>query len=160
MAGYLENYGTADAQREKKVKLLAISAALIIVTSATAYFTFRDFSEERKITAFLDAVKRQDFKTAYTFWGCTQEAPCRDYSFEKFMEDWGPRGDNFKFATGEVHDNERCGTGYLAAVGPADRGVSLWVERSTGIVGYAPWSNCPERKLRLMKWLRMKFGRS
>jgi len=47
----------------------------------------------------------------------------------------------------------------MAALNSGNDEVSLWVERNTGVLSYAPWRQCPEKKLRLMKWLRMKFGR-
>jgi hypothetical protein len=159
MAGYLEDYGVGDAQREKKLKRLTFSLVGTALLGLVLYVVFRDFKEERKISQFRQALKQEDFKTAYTFWGCTYDVPCRDYSFEKFMEDWGPKGANAKFTNAPVADSERCGTGYIAAFDTGQDQVSLWVQRDTGVLSYAPWSACPERKLRIMKWLRMKFGR-
>jgi hypothetical protein len=159
MAGYLEDYGVGDAQREKKLKWITISVIVGAVLAVTLYAVFRDFKEDRRVSQFRQALKQQDFKTAYTFWGCTFETPCRDYAFDKFMEDWGPQGANAKVATAPVADSERCGNGYIVAFETGKEPVSLWVERDTGVLSYAPWSVCPERKLRIMKWLKMKFGR-
>lgn len=159
MAGYLEDYGVGDAQREKKLKWITISLVSAAVLGVILYAMFRDFKEDRRISQFRKALQQQDFKTAYTFWGCTQEVPCRDYGFDKFLEDWGPQGANAKVATASVSDSERCGNGYIVAFDTGKDPVSLWVERDTGVLSYAPWSACPERKLRIMKWLKMKFGR-
>jgi hypothetical protein len=160
MAGYLEGYGAGDAKRERKVKIIVISVLSFAITSGILYATFRDFSQESKIKDFLAAVERKDFAAAYTFWGCTKDVPCRDYSYEKFLEDWGPTGENFPLVSQGIYESERCGSGFLAALHPGSQEVSLWVERSTGLISYAPWMNCPERKLRLMKWLKMRFGKS
>lgn len=159
MPGYLEGYGVTDAKREKRVKTIVISLVTFLVVSGALYALFRDYKEESVIKRFLEAVQKQDYPAAYAFWGCTKEAPCRDYSYEKFMEDWGPKGENAPLVPTGIHESERCGTGYLAALHSGNQDVALWVERSTGVLGYAPWINCPEKKLRLMKWLKMKFGK-
>ncbi len=159
MPGYLEDYGVTDAKREKKVKVIVITLLSVVIVSGTLYALFRDYKEELVVKRFLAAVERKDYAAAYVFWGCSKEAPCRDYSYEKFLEDWGPKGENTALVAGGIHESERCGTGYLAALHSGDQDVALWVERSTGVLGYAPWINCPEKKLRLMKWLKMKFGK-
>lgn len=160
MAGYLEDYGVTDAKREKKYRTIIVSVISVTLISAILYATFRDYKEEQRVKGFLQALQTQDFKTAYTFWGCSPDVPCRDYSFEKFLEDWGAKGVNAKYVAAPIKDSERCGTGYIAVLQSGKEELSVWVERSNGVVGYAPWSVCPERKLRLMKWLRMKFGQS
>ena len=160
MSGYLEGYGVTDAKREKKVKLIVFTLLGVAIVSGSLYAFFRDYREETKIKQFLEAVEKKDFDRAYTFWGCTKEAPCRDYPYDRFLEDWGPKGENTALAPTGIFESERCGSGYLAALHSGNQDVALWVERSTGIVSYAPWINCPEKKLRLMKWLKMKFGRS
>jgi hypothetical protein len=161
MSSYLEGYGAADAKREKRIQHLALSAGAVLLLGVILYAVFRDYREERQVRLFVEAVQRQDLKTAYTMWGCTLEVPCRDYPFEKFVEDWNPQGPNIKAITGgSIYESERCGTGFLAVVSP-NKGkdeVALWVERATGVVGYAPYRECPEPKLRIVKWFKMKFG--
>lgn len=160
MPGYLEDYGVTDAKREKRTKLIVVSLLSILVVSGTLYALFRDYREESTVKRFLEAVQKQDFPAAYAYWGCSKDAPCRDYPYEKFLEDWGPKGENTALVPAGIHESERCGTGFLAALHSGNQDVALWVERSTGVLGYAPWINCPEKKLRLMKWLKMKFGKS
>ncbi|MCC6392010.1 MAG: hypothetical protein IT167_15530 [Bryobacterales bacterium] len=159
MPGYLEGYGAGEEQRERKIRWIVLSLLGALLIGATLYFTFRDYPSERKLNQFLDALRRQDYKTAYSYWGCSVEVPCRDYPYDKFLEDWGPKGVNAKFSNSGLGDSERCGTGFMAALNSGNDEVSLWVERNTGVLSYAPWQQCPEKKLRLMKWLRMKFGR-
>lgn len=158
MPGYLEGYGAGEARRERRLLVAIVSVLGMALAGTIGYYSFRDYSHDRKMKDFVAAVQRQDLPAAYTFWGCSQQTPCRDYNFEKFLEDWGPKGANVKFAGGRWTDAERCGTGYLAALANGNERVTLWVERSTGILSYSPWEACPERKLRVVKWLRMKFG--
>lgn len=160
-SSYLEGYGAADAKREKKIRWIVLSSVGSVVAGVILFFSFRDFSQERQINKFVEAVQSNDLRTAYTFWGCSVEKPCRDYSFVKFSEDWGPSGPNAKAVTGgKLHDSERCGTGLIAAVSPngGKDEVALWVERATNTVGYAPYRECPEARFRLVKWIKMKFG--
>ncbi|MBI3683066.1 MAG: hypothetical protein HY235_22055 [Acidobacteria bacterium] len=159
MSGYLEGYGAGEAEREKKIRWILLSALAVSVVSGILYFLFRDYKEEKQISRFLEVLSRQDYKAAYTFWGCSEQTPCRDYPYSAFLDDWGPKGVNAKFSAGKLAGSERCGTGLVASVAAGGEQLALWVERSNGVVSYAPWQNCPERKLRLMKWLRMKFGR-
>lgn len=161
MSSYLEGYGTADAKRETRVKRIVISVVAVLLLGVSLYAFFRDYREERQIRLFVEAVQRQDLKSAYSLWGCTEEVPCRDYPFAKFVEDWDAKSSNIKAITGgSLYESERCGTGFIGVVSP-NKGkdeVALWVERSTGIVGYAPYRECPEPKLRVVKWFKMKFG--
>lgn len=159
MPGYLEDYGVGDAQRERKQKIIIFSSLGALIVGGLLYANFRDYKEEQLVKQFVRATKSQDFKAAYTFWGCTPEAPCRDYPYTKFLEDWGPQGVNAKFVNGgSFTETERCGTGFIASMNSGKEDLALWVERANGVVSYAPWSVCPEKKLRLMKWLKMKFG--
>lgn len=158
MSGYLANYGAGEEQREKRWLRVGGSLLGIVLLSAVLYFSFRNYFLEKQITDFLAALQRKDYKTAYTFWGCTAEVPCRDYNFDRFLEDWGPNGVSSKFADSKITETERCGTGFLAAVSNGKENMTFWVERDTKVLGFAPWRECPEKKLRVRKWLRMRFG--
>ncbi|MBL8215276.1 MAG: hypothetical protein JNK87_31440 [Bryobacterales bacterium] len=160
MPGYLEGYGAGEAARERKLFLWIGSTVAVALLVTILYFSFRDYKHEQTIKGFLNALRAQDYKTAYSFWGCTEAAPCRDYSFAKFTEDWGPQGANAKYISSGLSDTERCGTGYIGALGSEKDQLFLWVERQNGVLGYSPWNGCPERKLRIMRWLKMKFGQS
>ncbi|HUQ91548.1 MAG TPA: hypothetical protein VM120_07690 [Bryobacteraceae bacterium] len=158
MPGYLEGYGAGEAQREKKLRWIVVSIVGVLLVSGLLYANLRDYKEERILKQFLEALKRQDYKSAYSMWGCTVELPCRDYALDKFMEDWGPNGVNAKYAAGGITDTERCGSGFMGVLHQGKEELSLWVERSNGALSYAPWPQCPEKKLRLMRWLKMRFG--
>ena len=159
-SSYLEGYGAADAKREKTIRWIVLSILGSALLATILFFTFRDYSQESQIRNFLEAVQRNDLRTAYTFWGCSVESPCRDYPFNKFSEDWSPGGQNAKaISGGKLSESERCGTGLIAVISPNGRDeVALWVERSTNVLGYAPYRECPEPKLRVLKWIKMKFG--
>lgn len=87
---YLGSYGAGEAQREHSIKkwLGIVLGALVLI--GLLVLIFRNFSEKRQLSTFLDNLKAKNFAAAYAQYGCTDASPCRDYSMVKFMEDWGP----------------------------------------------------------------------
>jgi len=159
MPGYLEGYGAGEEKREKTIKWVVLSAVGALLLGTILYFTFRDFREERQIKLFLELLQKQDYKAAYALWGCTDATPCRDYKFDKFMEDWGPQGVSGK--SPNLSDGESCGTnGYLGVISGSGQPVGLFVDRRDHLISFAPWSVCPEPRLRVIKWLKMKLGKA
>jgi len=55
------------------------------------YAVFKNHSEQQQAKAFVASLIAQDYQGAYRMWGCTDANPCRDYPFNRFMDDWGPR---------------------------------------------------------------------
>lgn len=157
MAGYLDAYGVDDARREKTIKLIVISIVAIAVVTGIAYLVLQHWGEKQRAKHFLELLEKQDYRAAYQMFGCSESNPCRDYPFESFLEDWGPQSVASQLRIG---DTEQCGTGVLInLVSPKGLEATLLVETETGRISYAPWPECPERRFRLMKWLRMRFGR-
>ena len=157
MAGYLDAYGTTDARRAKTFKWLILGGIGLVILAAVLYFQFRDFQEERRISAFLDALRRQDYPSAYQQWGCSETTPCRDYNFEKFMGDWGPGSPHAKASEASVVNTLGCEEGVLADLRfPSEPPVLLWVARRTGVIGFFPWKFRPvpdDAKSRTALWM-------
>lgn len=144
MAGYLDAYGASDARREKTIKWLVLGGLGLIVIGTLLYFQFRDFPQERQAKTFLSALQRRDYQAAYVLWGCTAQTPCRDYKFEKFLEDWGPRGTHARSQEARIVNTMGCDTGVLADLRfPDEKPVLLWVERKNDTVGFFPWKLRP-----------------
>lgn len=156
MAGYLDAYGVDDARREKTIKWIVISIVAIAVVTGIAYLLLQHWGEKQRAKQFLELLQKQDYRAAYQMFGCSESNPCRDYSFENFLEDWGPQSAASQLRIGHT---EECGTGVLINLNsPKQLEATLLVETETGRISYAPWPECPERRFRLMKWLRMRFG--
>ena len=52
-----------------------------------------------------------------------------------------------------------CGSGVVVALAyPGKEGVSLWVERGTNVISFAPWERCPGRHLQLGAFFRSLFS--
>jgi hypothetical protein len=138
--GYLDAYGVADERRSKVIRYTVGGVLLAAVIGTALYFTFRDYTEERQLARFFDLLRAGDYKAAHALWGCTDAKPCRDYRFEKFMEDWGPQGVYRQATQAQTLKARSCQSGIIRVYripGSPDP-VSLGVDRKSEVVGYAP----------------------
>ena len=147
MAGYLEQYGAGEEQRERRakiVKIVAIALAAVVLISGALFFNFHNYREERQVKQFLSRLDARDYKAAYALFGCTDASPCRYYPFDKFMEDWGPNSGHFGFAGARITRSRSCGSGVLLTVDYGqNRQEKLWVERRDMSIGFPPVQGCP-----------------
>jgi hypothetical protein len=144
MAGYLEGYGEGEERRAKITRTILIGLVLTLVVGTASYFGFRNFGKRQKLDRFIELLQQKDYKGAHALWGCTDETPCRDYSFDRFLRDWGPESPAANAATARVVNRATCGgifdvTGILRIYHfDPDYEVSLWVDAQVGHVGFAP----------------------
>ncbi|MBZ5585621.1 MAG: hypothetical protein LAQ30_26155 [Acidobacteriia bacterium] len=148
MGGYLDTYGAGEEKREKTVRTLAFWVGLALVIAAVLYFIFHfvipNRSERGEVNGFFQLLAAHDYKQAYAMWGCTDAAPCRDYPFTSFLQDWGPEA--VPVTTFQVLDGESCGSGVIVDVDAGKAGdKKLWVERSNRTLGFLPpgMERCP-----------------
>ncbi len=149
MAGYLDTYGESEVKREKIIKGTGIAAAIIIIASGSLYFFMRDFQEKQKLNSFRELVSKKDYKAAYAMWGCTDAAPCPQYSFERFMRDWGPDSPVGKSAQVSVLRTNSCTDTVIQVwnIGAKEE-VNVLVNRKDKLIGFAPWPVCdPHMKM-------------
>jgi hypothetical protein len=140
MASYLEGYGETQARRSRKLRWLIITPIVLIVLGTVLYFKFRDYPEHRRAAQFLEFLQKKDYKAAYALWGCTDQKPCPQYTFDKFMEDWGPTGPFKNPEQAHIAENKGCKGGVISLVRtPGQEDVQLWVDRRTEEIGFAPW---------------------
>jgi|SRR5579871_4115806 len=162
MSSYLEAYGAAEEQRAKRARVIKITAVSLLFAAALAlilYGFFRNYPEEQRVKSFIALLQKNDYRGAYALWGCTDAHPCSAYPFDKFMEDWGPKSEHANESSAHLAASQSCGTGVILQVNYSHaEPVSLWVERDTENVGFAPWPECPGRHLHLGAWLRSLFG--
>ena len=147
MAGYLARYGAGEERREKMVKkaLLALLAAVIV--GGVLFFVFHNFRQEGRVKEFFARLAAHDFKGAYTLWGCTDAHPCEAYSFDTFMQDWGPtKGDPTKY---KITRSKSCGNGVILNVDFGSEEQILWVERGNLSMSFSPFPGCPNPKAML-----------
>jgi len=144
MSTYLDEYGAADARRERIFKRLLYVTLAVALLAGMLWYIFRDFREERRVRAFLESIEDGNYPAAYVMWGCSEEAPCPNYSFENFMGDWGPNvvGDARSL---EITSKRSCSGGIIQTLQVAGQEVLLWVDRQDGELAFAPWPMCNPR---------------
>lgn len=148
MAEFLEGYGEADAKRERIVKRIVWSVVVLAVLGGAGWWFFRDFREQQAVRRFVSLLEKQDWDGAYRMWGCDPANPCRDYSKEKFLEDWGPKGVYTRKGALKLESKRSCETGiiqYVVYGGGEDDVVYLYVQRADLTLSFAPWPVCNPR---------------
>jgi len=159
MAGYLDEYGVKDARRERVTKQILIWGALAVLVGVSAFFYFRNFSEERVVDRFINLLKQQQYQQAYKMWETPESA--KFYPPGKFTEDWGPMGAYKNAAALRIQNVDACDAGVVFGMSyPGADDFGLWVERKTGIVSFAPWTRCPGRHLQIWEFIKSRFGKS
>jgi hypothetical protein len=147
MAGYLEQYGAGEEQRQRRakiVKIVAITLVAVVLIGGALFFNFHNYREERQVKQFLSRLDSRDYKAAYALFGCTDASPCRYYPFDKFMEDWGPASGHSGLAAARITRSRSCGSGVLLTVDYGQsRQEKLWVERRDMSIGFPPVQGCP-----------------
>ena len=147
MAGYLDQYGETEQRRAAattRVKQLLLALLVGLIIGGILYWNFKNFRQERQVKRFFSLLQKQDYKTAYALWGCTDSSPCRDYAFVKFMEDWGPKSENADVGGFKIDKSRSCGTGVIitASYGRSRQEEKFWVEQQNLVIGFSPWPGC------------------
>ena len=153
-----ENYGVADAQREKRRKRTVLIGLVVILVSAVAYFSLRTRAQEHVIAQFLQTLQEKRYQDAYKMWGLYNKY----YPPESFLEDWGPSSKYANASQLKVENVDYCGDGVVFSVTyPQQETVGLLVDRATGIITFTPpdWSGrCPGRHLQFGAFLHRLFS--
>ena len=158
MPGYMEGYGASEVKRGRWLKRIFFIWVPVLLLATVGFFYFRTWSQERVVARFRDALEQKDYQGAYKMW-CTAEKPCRYYPLEKFQEDWGPSGQYSNLAALKFQHVDYCDSGVVFESNyPNAKPFGLWVERSTGLISFAPWQRCPGRHLQLGAFFSRLFG--
>ncbi len=146
MRGYLEGYGAGEEKRERLIHRVLLVVVLLLALGGTLYFVFRNYTESRQAERFFDLLRKQDYRAAYALWGCTEASPCRDYTMQKFLEDWGPKSQHADLSGLKITHTRGCSSGVIieASFG-LGRTEYLWVDRENKNLGFAPWPVCNPR---------------
>lgn len=152
MPGYLDQYGAGEDRRNRIIARSVISTVSVVFVVWLGWYLFEHHHQESQVKAFLTALRRGDYPTAYTLWGCTPEKPCKAYSLKHFMEDWGGPG----VALGAnqavdpnvlgILDSESCNTGVMITVAVnKTRRETLWVDVDHDGLSFSPYPLCPHK---------------
>ena len=164
MSSYLEAYGAAERHRARVfriVKILSIVLAGALVAGLILFAVFRNYGEEQRTKTFLSLLNAHNDAAAYAMWGCTDAHPCPAYPISKFEQDWGPQSDHANEKVAHIGLSQSCGSGVLIRVDytGSEEPVSLYIDRDTGTLSFAPWAECPGRHLHFRAWLKSVLGR-
>ncbi len=156
MASYLQQYGAGDERRNKIIRNIVLSVVAVIAVAIAAYFIFHNYPEKRKAKQFLEAVNAHDYRVAYQQWGCTQQHPCPNYDYNRFMEDWGPKKGSGDW---KVASTDSCTQFLTVNVQASGTEVeSLAVLRRDNSLSFAPAPECQEYKWRWKQFFQRFFG--
>jgi len=142
MAGYLDQYGAGEEQRERLIRWLVGSALFLVIFGTLGYYLFKNHAQESAVKSFLALVRKKDYHAAYEFWGCTPGKPCPGYAYDKFLEDWGPQANS---GNSRISDSETCNAGVIITVAKGDKQEKLWVEKNQSALGFSPFPACPNK---------------
>jgi len=163
MAGYLDQYGAGDEVRERRFKLLLILGACALLALFLYFFFFvwdkteilridsvarlsqilRNHREESRVKNFFEMLEQKDFQGAYALWNCTAAHPCKDYTFNEFMKDWGPDSPRAAAGRYRIPRSRSCGSGVIVTVDYGrNQEEALWVQRNDLTIGFSPYPVC------------------
>ncbi len=147
--GLLDSDG--EEPRSKLRRYLVSGLALVLLLSLGGWYLFRFHSEKQTVARFLDVLVAGDTQRAYQVW-----KPQASYSYQDFLEDWGPAGyyGPVKSYRIETAQQPRDASGVIVVVElspyqpfPADndgvknrrtKEVRIWVERKDKSLGFPP----------------------
>ena len=157
MSGYLEEFGAVEERRGRFIKRLVIALLALLIIGFAAYEFFQNYSEEHLVNQFLSELNAARYPAAYQTWGCSDAHPCRDYSYQRFLEDWGP---GKKTADWKVANVDGCTTGAIVTVAAQGaENMPLWVERGTSALTFSPWPECQGKRWRFKQFFKNLVGR-
>jgi hypothetical protein len=156
MAGYLDAYGADDERRSHIIKRIVIALLAVVVIAISAYLFLENYREKQVIKRFLAEVNAGQYEAAYRSWGCSDAHPCPEYSYQKFLEDWGPKPQRSDWKISGV---DGCPTGVVVTVSsPGADAQPLWVQRSDKSIMFSPWPECQGRRWRFRQFFRRALG--
>ena len=146
MPSYLDRYGEGYEQRAKRTKRIIAAILIVVVGGAGLYLSLRNHRQKAQVSQFVELLQKRDYTAAYRLWGCTEIKPCPDYTFQKFMEDWGPQSKYAQIASFGIARSKACGSGVIVTVDmDRNREERFWVEDRDLTIGFSPWQVCPAR---------------
>jgi hypothetical protein len=155
MTSFMEEYGEGEYRRSRTIRRIVIALFAAGLIGLVGYLFIRNYSEKSLVKRFATHLNAKQFDLAYHTWGCSDTHPCRDYSYERFMQDWGP--DKAK-SDWKITDTDGCPTGVIITVnGTGTEPASLWIDRGGNTIGFSPWPECQGKKWRWQQFFKNIF---
>jgi hypothetical protein len=143
MPGYLDQYGAGEERRIRIIKTLVISLLVLVVVGGALLYVFYNYPQERQVKRFFTLLQAHDYQGAYEMWVRTADDR-RGYSFQSFLQDWGPQGGHADVANYRIAKSRSCGSGVILTVDfGKNQEEKLWVQREDLTIGFSPLPGCP-----------------
>jgi len=143
MAGYLDQYGAGEERRIRIIKTLVISVVAVVVLGSIAFFVFHNYRQEQAVKHFFELLEAHDYQSAYSLW-VKSDSDRRGYPFDKFMDDWGPKGPHPDVSNYRISRSRSCGSGVILTIDfGSNQQEKLWVQRDDLTIGFSPLPGCP-----------------
>ena len=146
-SSYLENYGAGEVKRERLVKRAILALVTILVLGGAAWFFLRNYKENSQVSTFVSFLQKKDYPAAYALWGCTVEKPCRDYDYQRFLEDWST-GVHADASAIQIEKTRNCTGGVIRKLKYPGDEVLIFVSRGDLMLSFPPWGDACEVRLR------------
>lgn len=157
MGAYLQHYGAGEERRNRIIKWIILGCIAVLIVAWILYLVFHNYSEKQTVKHFLAQVNAHDYSQAYTDWGCSEAKPCRNYDYQRFLQDWGPE----KNITSpwQIASVDGCKTFVTVNVRAGGAELqSLGVQRGTDTIMYAPAPECQEPQWHWKAFFHRIFG--
>ena len=141
MTSYLEEYERNSWGFGKVAKAVGFALLAGIVGYCLWWLFFRNWSEQARVKEFLSLLESQQFEQAYETWGCSVSEPCQFYSYEAFLEDWGPQsplGPVKSFRLGRAYTQDEDGVIQEVTIN-GEKQPNLWIESDTLVISFFPY---------------------
>lgn len=123
-----------EPKEERRRRLLVSSLTFVVLLAGYLFYELKNYPEERQALRFFQALQRQDFQEAYRLW-----QPSKFYSFQDFMEDWGPNGLLGPVRRFHLTGSTARGSGVVVRIQVnRRRGIILWVEEKDKSLSFPP----------------------
>jgi hypothetical protein len=155
---YLQQYGAEDERRIRIIKRIVIAGVIVVIAATSAYLFFHNYPEKQVVKHFLTEINGHEYEAAYRDWGCTQSNPCRDYDYNRFMQDWGAAKASSPWKIASVDGCKTFVTVNVQANGAELQ--SLAIERGTHSMSFAPAPECQEKQWHWKQFFQRIFGGS
>ena len=144
MSGYLEQYGAGEEKKEHLIRNVILVAAAVIVVGGLGIYLFHTHHQIAVTKNFLGLLRSKNYESAYAAWGCTSAKPCPEYTYAKFLEDWGPKSASGANPVLHITDSESCGTGVILTVDVSPGNFQkLYVGKDSDSLSFSPLPTCP-----------------
>lgn len=126
-------------------RVLALTLGIAALATA-GWFFFRHWNERKVADTFVATLQQKKYEDAYKLWGCSVQKPCETYSYQNFLEDWGPKGIYPDANRLKQVKTRHCNGGIIQDLQyGSDYMVQIFVSTDTMTMSFSPWPICDPR---------------